>query len=45
MYKKTFCTKTEPLNFNITLPLAKLGKFGLRLVSNDTIFLGNFFVV
>ena len=44
MYKKTFSTKTGPSDFNITLPLAQLGKFGLRLVSNDRIFLGNFFI-
>ena len=33
-----FCTKTELLNFNVTLPLAKLDMVGSRLVSNSLIF-------
>ena len=37
--EKIFSTKTELLNFKITLPLAKLDMVGSRLVSNDLIFL------
>ena len=36
--EELFCTKTELLNFKITLPLAKLGMIGSRLVSNGLIF-------
>ena len=36
--EKIFCTKTELLNFKITLPLAKLEMVVSRLVSNDSIF-------
>ena len=36
-----FCTKTELLNFKITLPLAKLGMIGSRLASNGLIFSGD----
>ena len=36
--EKSFCTKTELLNFNITPPLAKLDIAGSRLVSNGLIF-------
>ena len=36
--EKIFCTKTELLNFNITLPLPKLDIVGSRLVSNGLIF-------
>ena len=35
------CTKTELLNFKITLPLAKLDMVGSRLVSNGLFFLGD----
>ena len=33
-----FCTKTDLLNFKLTLPLAKLVMVGVRLVSNGLIF-------
>ena len=33
-----FCTKTEFLNFKVTLPLAKLDTVGSRLVSSGLIF-------
>ena len=33
-----FCTKTEFLNFKITLPLAKLDMVGSRLISSGLIF-------
>ena len=36
--EKFFCIKTELLNFNITLPLAKLGIVSSKLVSNGLIF-------
>ena len=36
--EKLFCTKTELLNFNFTLPLAKLDIVSSRLVSNGLIF-------
>ena len=36
--EKIFYTKTELLNFKITLPLAKLEMVVSRLVSNDSIF-------
>ena len=36
--EEIFCTKTEFLNFKITLPLAKLDMIGSRLVSNGLIF-------
>ena len=36
--ERLFCTKTELLNFNFTLPLAKLDMVGSRLVSNVLIF-------
>ena len=39
--KKLFCTKTELLNFNISLPLARLDMISLRLVSNGLIFSNN----
>ena len=38
MKKKFFFTKTDLLNFKITLPLAKLDMAGSRLVSNGLIF-------
>ena len=40
LYKeeKFLCTKTELLNFKVTLPLAKLGMVGSRLVSNGLFF-------
>ena len=37
--EKRVCTKTEILNFNITLPLAKLDMVVSRLVSNGLILL------
>ena len=36
--EERFCTKTELLNLNITLPLVTLDMVGLRLVSNDLMF-------
>ena len=36
--EKIFCTKTDPLNFKVTLPLVKLDMVGSRLVSNGLIF-------
>ena len=36
--EECFCTKTELLNFKITLSLAKLDMVGSRLVSNGLIF-------
>ena len=36
--EKLFCTKTELLNFEFTLPLAKLDIVGSRPVSNGLIF-------
>ena len=36
--QEIFCTKTELLNFKITLPSAKLDMFGSRLVPNSLIF-------
>ena len=36
--EKVFCTKTEWLNFKITLLLAKLNMVSSRLVSNGLIF-------
>ena len=39
--EKFFCTKTELLNFKITLPLSKLDMVGSRLVSNGLIFLND----
>ena len=36
--EESFCTKTELLNFKITLPLAKLDMVGSMLVSNALIF-------
>ena len=36
-----FCTKTESLNFKVTLSLAKLDSVGSRLVSNGLIVGGN----
>ena len=42
---KFFCTKTELLNFKITLPLAKLDMISSRLVSNGLIFSDDILVV
>ena len=44
--EKVFCTKTDLLNFKITLQLAKLDMAGSRLVSNGLIFSddSNFFI-
>ena len=39
--EKLFCTKTEMLNFNITLPLIKLDLVSSTLVSNNLIFSEN----
>ena len=36
--EERFCTKTEFLNFKITLPLAKLDMVDSRQVSNGLIF-------
>ena len=36
--EEIFCTRTELLSFEITLPLAKLGMVSPRLVSNGLIF-------
>ena len=36
--EELFCTKTEFLNFKITLALAKLNMVGSRLVSHGLIF-------
>ena len=36
--EKFFCMKSELLNFNIILPLAKLDMVNSRLVSNGLIF-------
>ena len=36
-----FCTKTELLNFKVTLPLSKSGIIISRLVSNGLIFSGD----
>ena len=36
--EELFCAKTELLNFKITLPLAKLGMVGSRLMPNGLIF-------
>ena len=36
--EELFCTKTELLNFKITLPLAKLDMVVSMLVSNGLIF-------
>ena len=38
MKKSFFRTKTELLNFKITLPLAKLDMVGSKLVSNGLMF-------
>ena len=40
LYKEErfFCTKTELLNFKITLPLSKLEMIGSKLVSNGLAF-------
>ena len=37
--EKLFCTKTEMLNFKITVTLAKLDMVASRLVTNGLIFL------
>ena len=51
--EKRFCTKTEFLNFKITLPLAKLDMLGSKVVPNGLVFshdipvgnpIGNFFI-
>ena len=39
--EELFCTKTELLNFKITLPLATLDMVGSRLVSNGLFFSGD----
>ena len=44
MKKKSFCTKTELLNFKFTLPLTKLDMVGSRLLSNGLIPFSNFFI-
>ena len=36
--EELFCTKTEFLNFKLTLPLTKLVMIGARLVSSDLFF-------
>ena len=36
--EELFCTKTELLNFKVTLPLAKLDMVSWGLVSNGLIF-------
>ena len=36
--EKKFCAEIDLLNFEFTLPLAKLDKVGSRLVSNGLIF-------
>ena len=36
--EKLFCTKTEMLNFKITVTLAKLDMVASRLVTNGLIF-------
>ena len=38
MKKNSFCTKTELVNFDITLPEAKFHMVGSRLVSKALIF-------
>ena len=39
--EEKFCTKTEFLNFRLTLPLAKLDMIGARLGLNASIFSGD----
>ena len=41
-WRKTFCTKTELLIFNINLPLAKLDIVGSKLILNGLIFSDDF---
>ena len=44
MWRKLFCTKTDLLNFNVTLPLVKLYIAVSKLVSNPLIFSDYIFV-